>query len=129
MKAFLGVSVAPHAPDRLRRPVRAALACLGAEASATVEECGDGWLAFAGADLAALLPPFAAAHRDGPGAPVVVAGDWLGFRQLYAWSGDGVAAVSTSARALAVLAGGGFDPVGLAAQAMIGWQVSDTTIF
>jgi len=39
------------------------------------------------------------------------------------------AAVSTSARALSVLANKGLDPDGLGAQAMIGWQVGDRTIF
>ncbi|WP_176731849.1 asparagine synthase-related protein [Micromonospora rhizosphaerae] len=82
-----------------------------------------------GSGLATLLPPFAAAHRDVAGGAVTVAGDWLGFRQLYWWRGDGAAALSTSARALAVLAGGGFDRVGLGAQALIGWQVGDRTIF
>ncbi|MET8308085.1 hypothetical protein [Micromonospora sp. NPDC005173] len=82
-----------------------------------------------GGDLTSLLPPFAAAHRQRAGAPVVVAGDWLGFRQIYWWQGDGVAAVSTSARTLAVLAGGRLDPVGLGVQAMIGWQVGTLTIF
>jgi asparagine synthase (glutamine-hydrolysing) len=60
---------------------------------------------------------------------VSVANDWLGFRQLYWWRGDGAAAVSTSARALSVLAGAGFDQAGLGAQAMIGWQIGDRTIF
>jgi len=87
-----------------------------------------------GAGLAAFLPPFAAAHAGGPGAPVVVAGDWLGFHQLYWWRGDGVAAVSTSARALAALARGGLrpaglDPIGLGTQALIGWHVGDATLF
>ncbi|MFS8479957.1 MAG: hypothetical protein FWJ93_13560, partial [Micromonosporaceae bacterium] len=81
------------------------------------------------AELAALLPPFAAAQRQDRASPVVVAGDWLGFRQLYWWRGDGVAAVSTSARALSALVGGGFDPAGLGVQALIGWQVTDATIF
>jgi asparagine synthase (glutamine-hydrolysing) len=80
-------------------------------------------------DLTALLPPFAAAHRPAAGAPIVVAGDWLGFHQVYWWRGPGVAAVSTSARALSVLAGGALDPVGLGAQALIGWQVGEATIF
>ena len=75
------------------------------------------------------MPPFAAAHRAAGGAPVIVATDWLGFRQLYWWRGDDAAAVSTSARALSVLAGGGFDTAGLGAQAMIGWQVGDRTPF
>ncbi|HWS31469.1 MAG TPA: hypothetical protein VN408_01860 [Actinoplanes sp.] len=82
-----------------------------------------------GTALADLLPPFAAACRETAGAPVTVAGDWLGFRQLYRWTAPGVAAVSTSARALAVLAGGGFDTAGLGAQALIGWQIGDATIF
>ena len=81
-----------------------------------------------GAGLTTLLPPFAAAHRE-PGGAVTVANDWLGYRQLYWWSGEGVAAVSTSARALAELSGGGFDRLGLGAQAMIGWQVGDRTVF
>jgi asparagine synthase (glutamine-hydrolysing) len=83
----------------------------------------------AGAPLAAIVPPFAAVHRAGPMAPITVAGDWLGFHQLYWWRGDGAVAVSTSARALAVLAGGGFDPVGVGAHAMIGWHVGDATLF
>jgi len=72
----------------------------------------------AGTPLVSLLPPFAAAHRERAGAPVSVANDWLGYRQLFWWRGDGAAAVSTSARGLAVLAGAGFDRAGLGAQAM-----------
>ncbi|MBB5872090.1 asparagine synthase (glutamine-hydrolyzing) [Allocatelliglobosispora scoriae] len=79
--------------------------------------------------LTDVLPPFAVAHRAAAGGPTVVATDWLGFRQLYWWRGDGIAAVSTSARALAALAGAAFDDGGLGTQALVGWQVSDTTIF
>ncbi len=61
----------------------------------------------AGAELARVFPPFAVAHRASAGEPIHVAVDWLGFFQLYVWQGVGVAAVSTSARALAVLAGAG----------------------
>jgi asparagine synthase (glutamine-hydrolysing) len=82
-----------------------------------------------GAALTDVLPPFAAAHRDHADGPLLVATDWLGFHQIYWWRGDGAAAVSTSARALATLAGGGFDPAGLGAQAMIGWHVGDATLF
>ncbi len=82
-----------------------------------------------GAGLEQLLPPFAAAHRTAGNEPVIVATDWLGFRQLYWWRGTDAAAVSTSARALSVLANKGLDPDGLGAQAMIGWQVGDRTIF
>jgi asparagine synthase (glutamine-hydrolysing) len=172
MRAFLGVSVAPPAADRLRRPVQAALSCLGDDETTVerVDEADDGWVAFAGGDdhdllgepgagftvrlsrllrtrddelstadlaammadgspLATVLPPFAAAHRGRAGWPVTVANDWLGYRQLFWWRGDGAAAVSTSARALSVLAGGEFDRTGLGVQAMIGWQVADRTIF
>jgi asparagine synthase (glutamine-hydrolysing) len=82
-----------------------------------------------GADLSAILPPFAVAHREGTGGPVVVATDWLGFYQLYHWSAGGVAALSTSALALAALAGGELDPVGLGGQALVGWQLGDATPF
>ncbi|MBO3743300.1 hypothetical protein [Actinoplanes flavus] len=173
MRAFLCVSLAPGAPERLRRPVQAALDCL-TDADTTVENpqrSASEWIAVAGGEpgdtppaddrpftvrlaravrtressldtadlgalltaggsaLAGLLPPFAAAHRATSGGPVLVAGDWLGFRQLYRWTAPGVAAVSTSARALAVLAGAGFDAAGLGAQALIGWQIGDATIF
>ncbi|GGR51518.1 hypothetical protein GCM10010168_82970 [Actinoplanes ianthinogenes] len=80
-----------------------------------------------GARLAALVPPFAAAHSDG--SAVVVATDWLGFQQLFWWQGDGVAAVSTSARALAALAGAGPDRQALAVQSLVGWQVGLRTVF
>ncbi|MFG2036668.1 hypothetical protein [Dactylosporangium sp. NPDC048998] len=82
-----------------------------------------------GSGLTALLPPFAAAHRARSGGPITVANDWLGFRQLFWWKGEGVAAVSTSARALAALSGAGLDLDGLGTQAMMGWQISDQTIF
>jgi asparagine synthase (glutamine-hydrolysing) len=172
MRAFLGVSAAGPAADRLRPRIATAVACLGdGEASVhRVDESADGWVAFAGTDgadllgepgghftvplsrllrtreqdlatadlpgliadggrLVALLPPFAAAHRAAPGEPVRVATDWLGFRQLFWWRGDGVAAVSTSARALAALAGVGFDRAGLGTLAMMGWLIGDRTIF
>ena len=106
---------------RLSRAVRTRLA------EVPTAELGERLATAAG--LTELLPPFAAAHRPAAGAPVVIAGDWLGFRQLYQWTGPGVAAVSTSARALAALAGGGFDPEGLGGQALIGWQIGDATVF
>jgi asparagine synthase (glutamine-hydrolysing) len=82
-----------------------------------------------GARLAALVPPFAAAHRDGPSAPVVAATDWLGFRQLFWWRGPGISAVSTSALALRALAGAGLDRPSLALQSLVGWQVGVRTLF
>lgn len=82
-----------------------------------------------GEGLEAILPPFAALRRSGARRPLVVAGDWLGFHQLYWWQGDGVAAVSTSARALAVLADAGLDHRGLGVLSLVGWQIGDGTPF
>jgi len=79
--------------------------------------------------LANLFPPFAVVHRAGPAQPVLAAVDWLGFFQLYFWQGQGVAAISTSARALAALAGGTLDYTGVGVQSMIGWHIGDATIF
>lgn len=92
-----------------------------------------GWLADPDrpdrAGLSGLLPPFAAAHRERPGGPVVLAGDWLGARQLFWWQGDGIAAVSTSALALGALTGAGLDRAGLGVQSLLGWQLGTGTIF
>lgn len=79
--------------------------------------------------LAGILPPFAAAHWSGPGQPVVTATDWLGLRQVYWWQGRDIAAVSTSARALAALAEAPLDDEALQAQSLIGWQVGLDTPF
>jgi asparagine synthase (glutamine-hydrolysing) len=79
--------------------------------------------------LAGLLPPFAAAHYAGPGCPVVLAGDWLGLRQLYWWQGDGIAAVATNAVALATLLETGLDVTALSIQAAAGWQIGEGTLF
>ena len=79
--------------------------------------------------LTRLFPPFAVVQRQGPHRPLVAAVDWLGFLQLYVWQGTGVAAISTSARALALLAGSELDVKGVGVQAMIGWQLGDATIF
>jgi asparagine synthase (glutamine-hydrolysing) len=82
-----------------------------------------------GTSLAALVPPFAAAHRASPGAPTVVATDWLGFRQIFYWQGDGVAAVSTSALALKALSGAPLNTAALGLQSLVGWQVGLGTVF
>jgi Asparagine synthase len=111
---------------RLTRSTRARSADLDAPALAAM--LGDG-STLDSAGLAGLLPPFAAAHWAGPGRPVVLAGDWLGLRQLYWWQGDGVAAVSTSAQALAALTGAGLNPPALAVQALMGWQAGLATLF
>ncbi|WP_433083958.1 hypothetical protein ACQP1P_06180 [Dactylosporangium sp. CA-052675] len=82
-----------------------------------------------GTALAALVPPFAAAHRSSPTAPTVVATDWLGFLQVFSWQGDGVAAVSTSALALKALAGSTLNTAALGLQSLVGWQVGLGTVF
>lgn len=81
------------------------------------------------ASLADLLPPFAAAYRGADTDAILVANDWVGYRQLFWWQGDGVAAVSTSGRALSVLAGRGWDLEGLCVQSMLSWQVGPLTPF
>jgi asparagine synthase (glutamine-hydrolysing) len=126
--AFAGVEEGDLLPEdggaftvRLGRAVRTRLA--------DVATADLGPMLIDGTGLVDFLPPFAAAHRAHAGEPVVIAGDWLGFRQLYRWTAAGVVAVSTSARALAALAGGGLEAEGLGAQALIGWQIGDATIF
>jgi asparagine synthase (glutamine-hydrolysing) len=79
--------------------------------------------------LTRLLPPFAVVQRSGPHRPMLAAVDWLGLFQLYVWQGPGVAAISTSARALASLAGSDLDVEGVGVQALMGWQLGDATIF
>jgi asparagine synthase (glutamine-hydrolysing) len=80
-----------------------------------------------GEALSSLLPPFAAAHQATDGAPTVLAGDWLGLRALFWWQSDGIAAVSTSALALAALAEAGLDLPALGQQSLLGWQAGLTT--
>ncbi|MFI5896538.1 asparagine synthase-related protein [Actinoplanes sp. NPDC051513] len=82
-----------------------------------------------GPALAGILPPFAVAHREGPRAPIVAVTDWLGLRQLFWWQGDGVAAVSTSALALAALSGAGIDAAAARVQSLVGWQLGLDTLF
>ncbi|GAA4434500.1 hypothetical protein [Phytohabitans houttuyneae] len=82
-----------------------------------------------GEALTAILPPFAAAHLAHREAPVLLAGDWLGLRQLFRWQGEGVAAVSTSALALAAVAGAGLHTGALGVQSLMGWQVGLETVF
>ena len=111
---------------RLTRSIRTRSADVATDALA--DWLGDG-RALDGAALAGVLPPFAAAHRGRPDGPLVVAADWLGLRQLYWWQGDGVAAVATSALALARLAGQGLDRRHLALQSLVGWQLGSGTVF
>jgi asparagine synthase (glutamine-hydrolysing) len=79
--------------------------------------------------LRELLPPFAAVSHDRQSGEVVAATDPLGYRHLYARAGDGWAAVSTSARALAACEPKGIDNNGVGMQALLGWQVGLDTPF
>jgi asparagine synthase (glutamine-hydrolysing) len=110
---------------RLGRAVRTCSGDVDAASLATM--MGNGRVD--GHSLAELLPPFAAAHRAGPDEPVVVAGDWLGMRQVFWWQGEGVAAVCTSALALAVLAGARLRTEALGVQSLVGWQLGLDTLF
>ena len=78
------------------------------------------------AALAEVLPAFAAMRRTSPGT-VVAATDALGFRHLYHSQGAGWGAVSTSARALAVLGDHPVDHDALALQSLLGWQLGQST--
>ena len=82
----------------------------------------------AAADLATVLPPFAAFRRTGASEAVAVT-DALGFRHLYTAQWPGSAAVSTSARALALIAGAPVDREALALQSLLGWQVGQWTLY
>ncbi|HET9654082.1 MAG TPA: hypothetical protein VFP72_01925 [Kineosporiaceae bacterium] len=78
--------------------------------------------------LAQVLPPFAAATLvEGQG--LVAAVDRLGLRHLYTASGPYGAAVSTSARALALLEGPVLDREAVALQSRLGAQLRQRTLY
>jgi asparagine synthase (glutamine-hydrolysing) len=60
---------------------------------------------------------------------VTVGVDSIGFAHLYLRELAGVAAVSTSARALGLLGDGGLCRSGVAAQVLLGWQLGTQTLF
>lgn len=78
--------------------------------------------------LREVLPPFAAFTRTGVSEAVAVT-DALGFRHVYHSHGPGWAAISTSARVLAVLGDRGLDHDALTLQSLLGWQVGQWTLF
>lgn len=80
------------------------------------------------AALAEVLPPFAALRRM-PRGLVVAVTDALGFRHLYHAQWPTSAAVSTSARVLALLGDSPLDRDAIAMQSQLGWQVGDSTLF
>jgi asparagine synthase (glutamine-hydrolysing) len=79
------------------------------------------------AHLVDVLPPFAAAGLMGDAVRVAV--DALGFRHVYGVQGPGWAAVSTSSRALGLLAGSRIDLDAVAVQSMLGWQLRQRTLY
>lgn len=80
------------------------------------------------AGLSRVLPPFGAFRRLG-GAEAVAATDALGFRHLYWARGADWAALSTSARLLAIWGGRSVDREAITVQALLGWQLGDATLF
>jgi asparagine synthase (glutamine-hydrolysing) len=84
-------------------------------------------LAWDGDGRAAALPPAAGAAVQHD--TIRVTNDTLGFRALYARTGTGWSAVSTSARALHLLEPSGVDPAGLALLATAGWHTGVATMF
>jgi asparagine synthase (glutamine-hydrolysing) len=78
--------------------------------------------------LAEVLPPFAA-FRMLPRGEAVAATDALGFRHVYLAEGDGWAALSTSARLLALLGDRPLDRDSVSLQSLLGWQVGEWTLF
>jgi asparagine synthase (glutamine-hydrolysing) len=79
--------------------------------------------------LLTALQPTAAVVALREDRAVLAACDPLGFRHLYlvetpTWSG-----LSTSARVLGALAGGGLDQDALGVQCLLGWQLRDRTLF
>lgn len=78
--------------------------------------------------LAEVLPTFAAVDLVGDDT-LVAAADALGFRHLYHGMGDGIAVLSTSARAVSACLERELDREALAVQSLLGWQVGQRTLF
>jgi len=84
-------------------------------------------LVWDGEGRASALPPAAGVASEYD--TIRAANDTLGFRALYARTGAGWAAISTSARALHLLEPSGIDPAGLALLATAGWHTGNATMF
>ena len=78
------------------------------------------------AELANVLPPFGVVGVDE--SSTVAATDAMGSRHLYHTSGGGWAAISTSCKALSLLAGSGIDREAVAVQSLLGWQLGLRTL-
>ncbi|MEO8830124.1 hypothetical protein [Lapillicoccus sp.] len=81
------------------------------------------------AALNEVQPPFAAIHYDRSGDALRAMTDRLGLRHIYACTGDGWAALSTSSAALARLLGAGLDLEALGTISLLGWHVGQRTSF
>ncbi|SDR72079.1 asparagine synthase-related protein [Agrococcus carbonis] len=74
-----------------------------------------------------LLPPFGAIQASG--GTLRFSGDWMGFEHVFAHDGPGSVMLSTSALLIAERVAAGFDPVGVAVQSQLGWQLASRTLF
>lgn len=81
------------------------------------------------AELMRLLPPFAAVRGDEHGVTMVA--DAMGFRQLYHSVPDaaGTPVLSTSALLAGWIRSAELDPVAVAVQSLLGWQLGQRTLF
>jgi asparagine synthase (glutamine-hydrolysing) len=79
--------------------------------------------------LRGITPPFAVASCVGQDQPVIAATDLMGCRHLYWHQGDGWAAVSTSALALACCAAAEPDAGAIAVRAMLGFHLGTSSPF
>lgn len=77
--------------------------------------------------LGRMLPPFGAVGLAPEG--LRIAGDQMGFFQLFTCESDGWSAASTSARLLSCLRGGGLDDQGLLLQSQVSYQLGEQTLF
>lgn len=78
-------------------------------------------------ELAGFLPPFAVIGLVAGG--LRVATDRMGMGQVYIARGPGFEAVSTSARLLHLLLGGGLDDEAVLLQSQLGWQLFERTLY
>jgi asparagine synthase (glutamine-hydrolysing) len=79
--------------------------------------------------LCGITPPFAVVSCPGEDRPLIAATDVMGCRHLYWHQGDGWAALSTSALALACCASAAPDPDAVAVRAMLGFHVGARSPF
>ncbi len=77
----------------------------------------------------AMVPPFGACVRPGPGEPFTVTTDTCGLRHLYLAHGEGWAACSTSSLVLAAVSRASLDADSVTTAALAGHQIGDRTPF